>query len=291
MSRLMVNLEGGDTVFYSVVAEVATELFRVSPAGLLTAPSFDGGGAAPLGSIVPFPMISGGPWALFTEAAIDAYVAPYGWRVCNGTAPGDPQSPIFYAPGRHLPRLNDERFLMGSASVPVSPAGGSNTMREHAHANTLAVASSGSHGHGYGTLSVSISHTHPTPAVGGSTGTAIGTVGAHTHGYGRTDGNTGNSCCQSNSGTDCTQVTSSITGIDNHDHYAGGGGGTHCWYQACGLSCLLSCYKSVSGTIGGGDTGIHAHGPASGTIGSGLLWSATAHKPKYYRGFMIMRIK
>jgi hypothetical protein len=36
-----------------------------------------------------------------------------GWRVCDGTAPNLATSPIWNAPGKYLPLLTDERFLMG----------------------------------------------------------------------------------------------------------------------------------------------------------------------------------
>lgn len=48
------------------------------------------------------------------------------YRVCDGSAPNDPASPIWNGPGKHLPNLTDERFLMGSSTV--GTVGGSNNI-------------------------------------------------------------------------------------------------------------------------------------------------------------------
>ncbi len=51
--------------------------------------------------------------------ACNTFLTPFGWRVCDGTAPNDPGSPIWDSAGKLVPLLIDERFLMG-VSGPVT---------------------------------------------------------------------------------------------------------------------------------------------------------------------------
>lgn len=85
-----------------------------------------GGGFVPVGSIIAF---SGGYFTAsnnggtYTDVlgntipTVNAFVSPNGFIVCDGTAPNDPLSPIFNAPGRFLPNLTDDRFLQGSTTA------------------------------------------------------------------------------------------------------------------------------------------------------------------------------
>ena len=52
-----------------------------------------------------------GPTANTVEA-VNAYL-PDTWRVCDGTAPNDPDSPVFNSTDRYLPDLTDGRFIRG----------------------------------------------------------------------------------------------------------------------------------------------------------------------------------
>jgi len=89
-------------------------------------------------------------------------------RFCDGSAPNDPESPIWNSPSRHLPNLTNNRFIMGSTESGV--VGGKNTLNDHIHssANSLGehshhwggkyVDGTSSGGHGTGTVSSDHSH-------------------------------------------------------------------------------------------------------------------------------------
>ena len=82
-------------------------------------------GIVPVGSIIPFSpgyfdgnansnfQISGA--AGNTVVEINNFL-PDSWRVCDGTAPNDPESSIFNVADRFLPNLTDDRFLSGGTT-------------------------------------------------------------------------------------------------------------------------------------------------------------------------------
>jgi len=93
-----------------------------------------------------------------SEALANAYLNPLGFYVCDGAAPNDPASPIWNAAGRYLPKLNDDRFLMGSTTAGQGATTGSNTLRDHlhptfglaqAHSHTATTAGGGAHLHNF----------------------------------------------------------------------------------------------------------------------------------------------
>ena len=149
---------------------------------------YSGMGAVPVGVIMPW--VSGyftaGSNTGFTPvlasadtiAAANAYLNPFGYYVCDGSAVNVAGSPIWNAAGRYLPNLTDSRFLMGATAIGATANGGSNVMADHKHANTnLSVVSESSHTHGVGTFTnaTEAAHTH-----------GVGTFGntaeaAHTH--------------------------------------------------------------------------------------------------------------
>ncbi len=106
----------------------------------------------PIGSIVAwmpgyFTTSENGGFTLALGSSNDAeganaYLNPLGWYVCDGALFNDPDSPIFNDTGRCLPKLTDDRFLMGDSGGGIS-AGGSNTMT-HTHDVTT---SDHTHGH------------------------------------------------------------------------------------------------------------------------------------------------
>lgn len=64
-------------------------------------------------------------------STIDAIVRPLGWKVCNGAAINDPDSPFFKGAGRHVPNLTVSRFIRGSTSIGAT--GGTSTSTSHVH--------------------------------------------------------------------------------------------------------------------------------------------------------------
>lgn len=55
----------------------------------------------------------------------NSYLNPKGRWVANGASPNDPESPIWDSPGKYLPNLTDDRFLMGGTVVGTT--GGDNS--------------------------------------------------------------------------------------------------------------------------------------------------------------------
>ena len=91
-------------------------------------------------------------------AGVNAYLATIGgnFKVCDGTIPNDPQSPIWNNSTNRLPYLVDYRFIVGSSiiSEPMGAAfGGSNALPIHNHTlsdagTSISEAQMPSHTHG-----------------------------------------------------------------------------------------------------------------------------------------------
>ena len=91
-------------------------------------------GIVPVGSIIPFSpgyfdnnansnfQIEGPAGNTIVE--INNFL-PDSWRVCDGTAPNDPESSIFNAADRFLPNLTDSRFIQGG--IAAGNSGSTNT--------------------------------------------------------------------------------------------------------------------------------------------------------------------
>jgi hypothetical protein len=182
------------------------------------------GHATPVGSIVAYipgyysDANNGGFFLVGPGAnnvtAINAYL-PDNWRVCDGAAFNDAESPIWNGPGRYLPNLDDNRFLRGTSST--GSIGGSdtkilNTPQLPSHNHTVTVAddtaphghtgqadaanaphnhtastglSAAPHSHPAGTSTAAAGHTHPSGSVPESNA-------PHAHVIKRTDGLVGN---------------------------------------------------------------------------------------------------
>lgn len=115
------------------------------------------GAGIPVGAIVPYlggyftDGINGGftmvMAAANTVAAVNTLLNPDGFYVCNGAelilGPG---SPIFEGPGKYLPLLTDDRFIMGDT---LGGARGGNSAMAHTHpSGTLGTDTEANHGHG-----------------------------------------------------------------------------------------------------------------------------------------------
>jgi hypothetical protein len=153
------------------------------------------GGLVPVGAIIAYSpgyytaVANGGSFNVVgpganTVAQINAFLPPE-WRVCDGTALNDAESPIFNAAGRYLPDITGQRFLRGHTAVG---AVGGNTGNQL----TLNAPQLPTHGHPAGTLAAdnaNAPHTHPvTVATGnaphthpGSSVTIAGQSLDHTH--------------------------------------------------------------------------------------------------------------
>ena len=99
---------------------------------------------------------------------------PDNWRVCDGAAINDAESPIWNAAGRRLPELTDSRFMRGATAA--GSAAGANTktlntpqLPSHGHS-----ASSGTDDapHGHTAVGNTANATHNTPAGGVPTANA-----------------------------------------------------------------------------------------------------------------------
>lgn len=128
-------------------------------------------------------------------AAANTYLAPLGWRVCDGGEPTDTVSPVWNAAGRKVPQINDKRFLQGSMSIVASGEGvldpdgtiqgAANTIYDHTHTlGSLSVANVDiSHNHSFGTLvnAAEGSHIHAAGTYSTNCSLSNAQVAAHTH--------------------------------------------------------------------------------------------------------------
>ena len=114
------------------------------------------GGAVPVGAIIPYlggyftDGVNGGFTMVMatanTVAAVNTLLNPSGFYVCNGAALNLGGSPIFGSPSRYLPKLTDDRFIMGD-TLGGTP-GGNNTMAHDHPSGTLGTDTEANHGHG-----------------------------------------------------------------------------------------------------------------------------------------------
>jgi len=111
-------------------------------------------------------------------AGINALLNGKGWYVCDGAALNIPGSTIYNGPGRYLPNLTDDRFLMGGNTV--GGIGGSSSSAHTHVVGSLVNAAEASHTHAAGAVTVNAeaSHTHAAGAV------TVNAEASHTHGAG-----------------------------------------------------------------------------------------------------------
>lgn len=78
------------------------------------------------------------------------------FKVCDGSAPNDPNSPVYNTISKHLPNLTDDRFLCGSttwgSTIDGAGLSGNNNVKDHQHVFSLNVK--------YDTAIISTRHTH-----------------------------------------------------------------------------------------------------------------------------------
>ena len=168
-------------------------------------------------------------------AGVNAWANSKGWYVCDGAALNIPESTIYDGPGRYLPNLTDDRFLMGDNLV--GTVGGSN---------------SSAHTHGVGSFvnAAEAAHTH------GYVEGATTTDGAHEH-------STGGPSSQI---VVCAQVATSYAAHTDHTHNVNSGGAHyHGWgaWTAAGSSHG----HAISGSTAAGSS--HAHTASGAATGAG----------------------
>ena len=75
---------------------------------------------------------------------------PPNWKLCDGSSPNDPQSPVFNSSNKHVPYLLGNRFLRGSNYAGGTGGSYTITIPGHYHSRgTLSVNYVGSHNHSY----------------------------------------------------------------------------------------------------------------------------------------------
>jgi hypothetical protein len=146
-------------------------------------------GAAPVGSILAscpgyFGNGSNGSYTRVlgtanTVAAVNTYINPYGWYVCDGAAVNVSGSLIWNAASRYVPNLTDDRFTMGDTAA--GSVGGAN-VNDHVHTANPAVYTmpATTTTQKYGTVSVAWSvptntHTHTVDLPNTTSGAASNT--------------------------------------------------------------------------------------------------------------------
>lgn len=250
--------------------------------GRIKAQLDNSGSIVPIGTIVAYApgyfgaVSNGGGWnvvgpATNNVAGVNAYLPP-NWRVCDGSAPNDPESPIFNAAGRFLPELTGSRFVMGFMTAGVAGGNTSNMV-------TLTTNELPNHNHGVGTYVTendNANHNHGDTfsiPLSGSHTHGISDPG-HNHGYGvsdplspsgspRPNNSTNGVFLERNTSTETTGISVTTTN-SNHTH-------------------------PISGSVSAADA-LHNHtiSGSSGSAGSGNAFSIL---PQYVTAFYIMRIK
>jgi hypothetical protein len=137
------------------------------------------------------------------------------WKVCDGSACNDTESPIFNGNGRYLPNLTDNRFLMGS-NTP-GGIGGQNSytistgnLPPHTHVITH---DHGDHTHTGTTGTVSSNHQHFLDITSS-------TNGSHQHDIIMSSGHSGSFAVAI--GGDSTQQSGRVVASGNHNHATSG---------------------------------------------------------------------
>ena len=202
----------------------------------------------PIGTIVPY--IGG----YFTDSNNGGFVVVYGndadsinarfnilgMYVCNGAELNVPGSAFFDGPGRHLPNLTDDRFIMGSSSA--GAFGGLNEtthLHEFIHTHTIAHVHGMAHTHTMAHVHATANHT-----------LALAQIPSHSHplgGYSHS----------SASGTKVYYHTTSHNTVplnQKWDTDNAGSGGAHSHGNTGGSSAASTGESSITNTAGASTT-------------------------------------
>jgi len=95
-------------------------------------------GPIPIGVVIPWlPGYFNSDQSAFTGVSITLQA---GWKECDGTVLNDANSPIYNGAGRYLPKIDDDRFLMGTNVLSGDLRGGNNDTMAHTHGFTQPTA-------------------------------------------------------------------------------------------------------------------------------------------------------
>lgn len=121
---------------------------------------------------------------LSSDANVISFLDTYGCVHCDGTAPDDPDSPIFNDGIKLVPNLTDDRFLMGDASASVGAIGGDNINYSHYHGRGTLAATTNTDAHTHTVYVVNVAGVGPglQPTSSGRPYATIGTSSdSHSH--------------------------------------------------------------------------------------------------------------
>jgi hypothetical protein len=215
------------------------------------------------------------------------------WKVCDGSAPNDVNSPIWNLSTRRVPDLDDSRFLAGdtAGNRGLGHSTGSNTVSPDAHVVTF-----DSHTHSTPALSHSVTQpsthafTNPTiPAHYHALHDAVTSInGAHTHTYNYVS----SGVAQVGSGANVVLPGSGATGSGgNHQHVVVGWAG-----PGAGSNGDAAFSTSGGGVDAHSGAAVATHGASTtgGTTGSCIVTnnhSVEENRPQYLNVTYLIKIK
>lgn len=263
-SKFKAGNEGSESKILTSSSSISTDASHLGGYGLV-----------PVGAIVAYnpgyyTNGSNGGFAISGPAGnsvpqVNAFLNAKGWYVCNGAAVNVAASPIWNAANRHLPNLDDGRFLRGSTQAGTQ-GGAATSSIDHTHSvtsnvtvgnHTLTTANLPSHRHG-------IDHNHA------AFNTTSG--GSHTHTNARVNAAIG---------PDYAVADISATNVGYGTWSTSGGAHTH--------SIDVPNFTGNSGYTGSGTAVTHSViNNAVTTLGASVSWISI--EPTYLNTFYIVRV-
>ena len=294
MPKISVNREGGDTIFYSETAGVATEIMRVTAAGNMSVPGtlsatvgVVGIGSVPVGAIMPIlrdSPITGGGYAIPSTGTVDAS----GWMLCDGAA-----IPASQTLTGVTPNLSNGVYLRGFTTSG-GALGGSNSF-------TIGSANLPTHTHGAGTLinACVADHAHSGASL---SGTLTAANFAHSHSDSIAYAAASHSHCIRSTASGCyaisvavasgsgaavvghtgtTATSNVIADTVSHSHTKSG--------SVDAVASAVDRAVSVSGNTGVGGT--HNHLISGSTDSGSFANTAMSNEPQYMNVRYLIRVK
>lgn len=185
------------------------------------------------------------------------------FKVCDGSSPNDPNSPIYNTASKHLPNLTDDRFLCGSttwgSTVDGMGLSGNNNIKDHQHVFSLNVK--------YDTAIINTNHSHIVKLYSGS----------HSHSH--------------------SQILKDIEG--NHSCYSPDGSNItmdYLYWNSTGTGNIDHTVKVTLGNISGGATVSLNHTHTAFSFGASVnatdpIVISVDNRPSFLSCFFIQRIR